>query len=88
MSSAIDVEINKIILDKGNPRIKHFLEMYSELNEERMLLALGAGAETDPQGSYERLKNSIRASSGIIQPIILKALEEDRYLCIEGTPGS
>ena len=84
MSSAIDVEINKIILDKGNPRIKHFLEMYSELNEERMLLALGAGAETDPQGSYERLKNSIRASSGIIQPIILKALEEDRYLCIEG----
>ena len=79
MSSAIDVRIDKIVLDEGNPRIKHFLEMYSELNAARMKLALGAGVE-----SYERLKNSIRASGGIIQPIILKALEDDQYLCIEG----
>ena len=88
MSSAIDIEVDKIVLDKGNPRIKHFLEIYPELNEERMLLALGAGAEhegnTDPQGSYERLKNSIRASGGIIQPIILKSLEDGRCQCIEG----
>ena len=90
MSSATDVEIDKIILDTGNPRIKHFLEMYPdpELSEEQMLLALGAGAEhegnTDPQGSYERLKNSIRASGGIIQPIILKTYGDGLYLCIEG----
>ena len=90
MSSATDVEIDKIILDTDNPRIKHFLEMYPdlELSEERMLLALGAGAEhegnTDPKGSYERLKNSIRASGGIIQPIILKTYGDGLYLCIEG----
>ena len=88
MSNAIDVEVDRIVLDKNNPRIKHFVEMYPRLNEERMLLALGAGAEhegnTDPKGSYERLKNSIRASDGIIQPIILKSLEDGRCQCIEG----
>ncbi len=88
MSNTINVEIDKITLDVENPRIKHFLEMYSELNEEQMLMALGAGAEhegnTDPQGSYERLKKSIQASGGIIQPIILKSAENGSYLCIEG----
>ena len=88
MGSAVDIEIDKIILDKGNPRIKHFLEMYTELNEEQMIMALGAGTEheggTAPQGSYERLKKSIQASGGIIQPIILKSLRNDSYLCIEG----
>ena len=88
MKSAIDVEIDKIVLDTGNPRIKHFLEIYTDLNEESMLLALGAGAEnegiSDSRGSYERLKNSIKASGGIIQPIILKPHANGTYLCIEG----
>lgn len=88
MNNAIDVEVDKIVLDENNPRIKHFVEMYPELNEERMLLALGAGAEhegnTDPKGSYERLKKSIRVSGGIIQPIILKSLENGWWQCIEG----
>ena len=88
MSSASQVNIDNIVLDAGNPRIKHFLQMYPELTEEGMLLALGAGTESEghanPQDTYERLKNSIRASGGIIQPIILKTVEDDRYLCIEG----
>ena len=88
MSSAISVEVDKITLDLENPRIKHFLEMYTDLNEAQMTIALGAGAEheenTAPQGSYERLKKSIQASGGIIQPIILKAREDGSYLCIEG----
>ena len=88
MSIPASVEIDKIVLDVGNPRIKHFLEMYSTLNEAQMLMALGAGAEheegTDPQGSYERLKKSIQASGGIIQPIILKPDGNDSYLCVEG----
>ena len=62
--------------------------MYAILNEESMLLALGAGAEDEGSstatGSYERLKHSIRASGGIIQSIIVKPLDDDRYLCIEG----
>ena len=88
MSSPASVEIDKIVLDLENPRIKHFLEMYSTLNEAQMLMALGAGADhegsTDPQGSYERLKNSIQASGEIIQPIILKPAGNDSYLCVEG----
>jgi len=62
--------------------------MYTMLNEEHMLLALGAGAEdegnTTALGSYARLKHSIRASGGIIQSIIVKQVDDGRYLCIEG----
>ena len=88
MSQAARIPVDEIILDDSNPRIKHYLEMYTVLNEEHMLLALGAGAEdeggTTALGSYERLKHSIQASGGIIQSIIVKPLDDGRYLCIEG----
>ena len=88
MNRAELVPVDSIILDKANPRIKLFMEMYQELNEAQMLLALGAGAYeeggTTAMGSYDRLKHSIRASKGIIQPIILKPAEGTNYLCIEG----
>ena len=88
MNKAERVPIDNIILDDANPRIKHYLEMYTVLNEEHMLLALGAGAEDEggstAMGSYERLKHSIRASGGIIQSIIVKPVDNQHYLCIEG----
>ena len=88
MNKAARIPVNEIVLDNSNPRIKHYLEMYTVLNEEHMLLALGAGAEdeggTTALGSYERLKHSIRASGGIIQSIIVKLFDDGRYLCIEG----
>ena len=88
MDNAITIPIDDIELDVDNPRIKHYLEMYTILNDEHMLLALGAGAEdegsTTAMGSYERLKHSIRASGGVIQSIIVKPLDNGRYLCIEG----
>lgn len=88
MSKAERIPVDEIELDNSNPRIKHYLEMYSVLNEEHMLLALGAGAEdeggTTALGSYEQLKHSIRASGGIIQSIIVKPLKDGRYRCIEG----
>ena len=88
MSQAARIPVDEIILDDSNPRIKHYLEMYTVLNEEHMLLALGAGAEdeggTTAIGSYARLKHSIRASGGIIQSIIVTPLDDRRYLCIEG----
>ena len=66
MNNAERIPVDEIVLDDSNPRIKHYLEMYTVLNEEHMLLALGAGAEdeggTTALGSYERLKHSIRAS--------------------------
>ena len=85
------IPVDGIVLDHENPRIKHFTAMYNapELNEAQMLLALESSAtdeetRTSPRGSYVRLKQSIRASQGVIQPIIVKPLEQDRYLCVEG----
>lgn len=84
------IPIDCIRLDHENPRIKQFVAMYSEdeLSEEQMLLALGAAADYEetgtPQGSYARLKQSIRASNGVIQPIIVKPDGSDSYLCVEG----
>ena len=88
MNKAERIPVDQVVLDESNPRIKTYLEMYTVLSEDRMLLALGAGAE-DEDGStaldsYKRLKNSIRASGGIIQSVIVKPLDEGRYLCIEG----
>jgi hypothetical protein len=73
MRDAKQVLVDKIILDKTNPRIKNYLEMYEDIsNEAQMLLALGAGAEEEggntAQASFNRLKHSIKASGGIIQP--------------------
>ncbi len=88
MNTARRIPVDDIVLDNSNPRIKYYLEMYTMLNEEHMLLALGAGAEdegnTTALGSYARLKHSIRASGGIIQSIIVKQVDDGRYLCIEG----
>ena len=82
------IPVDKIDLDDANPRIKHFLEMYTVLSDERMLLALGASSDDEAgstsMGSYDRLRHSIKASGGIIQPIIVKRTHADRYLCVEG----
>ena len=88
MNKAERIPVDAIILDESNPRIKNYLEMYTVLNEQHMLLALGAGAEdeggTTAEGSFARLKHSIRASGGIIQSIIVKPLDSGRFICIEG----
>lgn len=84
------IPIERIRLDHENPRIKQFVAMYSEgdLSEDQMLLALGAAADYEDtgtsQGSYARLKQSIRASHGVIQPIIVKPDGGNTYLCVEG----
>ena len=56
MNKAERIPIDKIILDNSNPRIKHYLEMYTVLNEEHMLLALAGcgkrqGAQTRVDGA-------------------------------------
>ena len=88
MNTSEQIPVDRVVLDKTNPRIKHFLEMYDVQNEEQMLLALGAGAEEEggdtALASFRRLKHSIKASGGIIQAIILKPLDDGKYLCIEG----
>ena len=89
MREAESIQVDQIILDETNPRIKHHLEMYTSISDEaQMLLALGAGAAEEggdtAEASFNRLKHSIRASRGIIQPIIVKPTGGRSYLCIEG----
>jgi hypothetical protein len=82
------VLIDEITLDKSNPRIKLWLEIYpGEPTAAQIQLALGAGSDdTENQGgtTFSRLKNSILTNSGIIQPIILNVLPDGKKLCIEG----
>jgi len=82
------VAINEITLDKSNPRIKLWLEMYpGEPTAAQIQLALGAGSDDiEGQGgtTFSRLKNSILTNGGIIQPIILNVLADGKKLCIEG----
>lgn len=83
-----NLSIDQISLDTSNPRIRRFLESYQgeEPTTEQMYLALGAGGdESEGAGpSFEKLKNSIFTNGGIIHPIIVRATEDNRYICIEG----
>jgi hypothetical protein len=80
-----NVPVADIQLDRNNPRIRRFLEMYPDPTPEQIYLALGAGGEPAGEGgsSFDRLKNSILSSKGIVQPIIVNRLD-GRLVCVEG----
>lgn len=80
------VPIADIHLDRNNPRIRKFLEMYGEEpTAEQFYLALGAAGdeEGDNSATFEKLKNSIQTNGGIIQPVILNR-KSGKYICVEG----
>jgi hypothetical protein len=82
------VPVNEIVLDKSNPRIALWLEMYKgEPTPEQIHQALGAGVD-DKEGQggtkYSTLKNSIQTNGGIIQPVLLNVLPDGTKVCIEG----
>lgn len=81
-----NLAVNDIELDRDNPRIRRILEMYPEPTPERIYMALGGDGpqSTQERGTtFEKLKNSILSSQGIIQPIIVNRVG-DRLVCIEG----
>jgi len=77
----------KVKLDKENPRIARFLEMYDSdsITSEQMALALGSGSTEGIDGgpSYNDLKQSIQTNGGIIHPIIVNCKDKE-YTVIEG----
>ena len=78
--------IASIELDRDNPRIRRILEMYPTPSAEQIYLALGAsGHEQSSEGgtSFDKLKNSILSSRGIVQPIIVNRVGT-RLVCVEG----
>ena len=82
------VPVSEIILDKSNPRIALFLEMYDgEPTPEQINQALGAGVD-DKEGQggtkFSTLKNSILTNGGIIQPVLINTLRDGKKICIEG----
>lgn len=83
------VLVSDIELDRSNPRIRKFLEMYvGEPTAEQIFLALGAGNDDDSGASssttYEKLKQSIITNGGIIHPIILNRRNDGTLICVEG----
>lgn len=81
------VPVAGIELDRTNPRIRKFLEMYGDnITPEQIYLALGAASddEHESSASFEKLKNSILTNGGIIQPVILNRRGGGALVCVEG----
>ena len=84
VSSYNELNIGDIILDKNNPRIKMYLEMYGDnVTAEGIALALNSSS-SDGATSFSSLKESIRVNGGIINPIIVNHTSEGEYVVIEG----
>jgi hypothetical protein len=83
------VTVNDIELDRSNPRIRKFLEMYGDNpTPEQIFLALGAGNDDDSGNAtsttFEKLKQSILTNGSIIQPVILNRRADGSLICVEG----
>lgn len=79
-----ELDIKDVVLDKNNPRIKMYLEMYGDnITAEGIALALNNSA-TDGSTSFSSLKESIRVNRGIINPIIVNHQPDGKYVVIEG----
>ncbi|OHV15074.1 hypothetical protein BK022_21700 [Methylorubrum extorquens] len=84
-----DLSIHEVELDRENPRIRRYLESYEgELTDERIALALDVAGDVGEEGkgatTPEKLRNSILANRGIMQPIIVNREASGRLICIEG----
>jgi len=86
-SNYINAPIDSVELDKSNPRIAKFLEMYGDdITPEQMSLALGAG-DSESEGNrttFSSLKESIKTNGGIIHPIIVHKQPNGKLVVIEG----
>lgn len=77
--------ISQINLDIENPRIKQFLEFYKDnITAEQIALALSDSSSSDTSTTYRALRDSIKASKGIIHPIVVNKESDNTYTVIEG----
>lgn len=83
----LDIPVNELILDKDNPRVARSLEMYQEVDEYGMELALGSGSSQSDENdvtTFHSLRESIKTNMGIIHPIIVNEEKDGRLVVIEG----
>ena len=80
------LNINDIDFDVQNPRIKLFTEMYgdSDLDDEKIGLALSTSEDDSSNSNYLALKESIKNHGGLINPIIVNKTPDGKYTVIEG----
>ena len=81
--------IHEIQLDTSNPRICRFLEIYDQIDDHHIELALTAPSSSSPSALADtttpsRLRESIIANRGIRQPIIVDKRAGGSLVCIEG----
>ena len=81
MSDFIELSIDEIELDKSNPRIANYLDLYdeNELTSDTMALLLGTTSD-----ACASLRESIKENKGIVHPIIVNHFNDGRYVVIEG----
>lgn len=90
MSSRYEVKmfpIKDVVLDKSNPRITKFIEIYGDkVTATQIALALGVGdSDIDSSGtSFQSLRASIRTNGGVIHPIIVNKVSDKKFVVIEG----
>ena len=78
------IDINEIVLDLDNPRIKQYIEIYGDnVTSEGLALALNSSGGNSTN-SYSILKESIKVNSGIINPIIVNRRSDGQLVVIEG----
>lgn len=81
MSNYVELSIDKIKLDKSNPRIANYLATHDEDDITSDLMALLLGTTSD---SCASLRQSIEANNGIIHPIVVNKQADGTYVVIEG----
>ena len=79
------LRVDVIQFDRENPRIKMALEKYGDLlNAERIHFALRSATDgARGTSSYSSLRDSIRASGGVMSPVTVTR-QGDEYICIDG----
>lgn len=82
------ISVAEIELDRTNPRIKKWVEMYPDgaISEDRLELALLAdtGDDSDNKSTtVDKLKKSIWINNGIVTPIVVN-VKDGRIICVEG----
>lgn len=83
------LSVDSVQLDVDNPRIRRFMEIYDEVGDDQIMLALNTttAEEESPTADITtpaRLRESIIANGGIRQPIIVNQREDKTCVCIEG----
>ena len=81
MNDYVELSIDDIELDRSNPRIANYLDLYDEdeLTSDTMALLLGTTSD-----SCASLRESIKENGGIVHPIIVNHFSNGRYVVIEG----